>query len=75
MATRKKSIAIEQVTDSFYIVWIDATLTQLHNVEGIGRVMRYHPGKFNVTIDPRYDPEEVLAEIRALGGDDVSQGR
>ena len=68
MATRKREVEINKISEAFVVVWCDVNPAQLLGIEGISGVTSYsQPGKYNVEIDPRYDADEVCAEIRALG--------
>ena len=68
MAERKQQISIKVYHDSLD-VWCDAALEeQIRNIEGVARVglTGCCPNDFYVTVDGRYDINEVAQEIREL---------
>ena len=68
MATKTQSIYIKELDNDPYAlrVYSDLTDKQFKDLEGIAYVCRHGPVHVTVDIDPRYTPESVKADIRAL---------
>ena len=73
MAKRKSEVRTKPWTSTgrYYDVWIDEALEgRLKAIEGIHEVvgpLKHWPSAYYVLLDPRYDADEVIAEIEALG--------
>ena len=68
MATKTQNIYIKELDNDPYAlrVYSDLTDKQFKDLEGIGYVYRHNTVHVTVDIDPRYTPESVKADIRAL---------
>ncbi len=77
MANRKRELAIVIETERFEVWANDNILDQVQDIGGVTEFARAILGG-NVhaffTIDPRYNREEVLDEIRALEKDQRKEG-
>ena len=73
MATRKSEVQTKpwSAGGRYYDVWIDEVLKdRLKTIEGVHKVSGPHKASsapYYVLLDPRYDADEVIAEIEALG--------
>lgn len=56
-----------QIARYTYRVWSRATPDQVQAVEGVAAVVEQRAGVYVVTLGPRYDAGEVLAEIEQVG--------
>lgn len=68
MATKRAEIHISHITGEMFVVWIDSNEDSIRDIEGVASVNAYSGihSKFHVYLDPRYDADAVLADIRAL---------
>jgi len=73
MAKRKSEVQTKpwSAGSRYYDVWIDETLEgRLKAIEGIHEVvgpLKHWASAYYILLDPRYDADEVIAEIAALG--------
>jgi hypothetical protein len=65
MAT-KREIIIADLLDYEGFVYTDLDKWEIDSVEGIIRVNKHDKNRFYITIDHRYNKQEVLEELRTL---------
>ena len=69
MAKRKSEIEVNHIAGNAYRVWADdGFVDKARKIEGIQEISpRKVDGAWTLWVDPRYDADEVIAEIEALG--------
>lgn len=70
MAKRKSEIVVEPIVGNLYEAWMDKKIAdKVRTMPGVQEV--YERGTcgapWGIKLDPRYDADEVIAEIEALG--------
>jgi hypothetical protein len=70
MAVKQTPIYIENRLEGggYLIVWSDLDDEQIQGIEGVHQAIREDGARVAVYLDPRYKAEDVIQEIRALGG-------
>ena len=67
MATRKQDIVAEVMDHTVIRVYSDLTRDQLESIEGVTTAVYFLMSEcYRVHVDPRYDINEIRAEIVAL---------
>ncbi len=71
MANRKRELAIVNEIEEFEVWAKDDLLDQIRDIKGVADFTPAIPGGYynahaSFVVDPRYDRDEVLEEIRAL---------
>ena len=69
MAKPKVNVIVEVLPAKIIRVWVSAperVAPEIQAIEGTARVYVYPDGVIHVSVDPRYDIEEVPSEIRVL---------
>lgn len=67
MAKRQSEILVERCPSGVLHVWADENVGRvIKDIQGVADVMLLC-GSYSVSLDPRYDADEVIAEIERLG--------
>lgn len=73
MAKRNSELVVRRGSGSWVDVWCDDALVPLiETIKGILRFQHMTSGEWTAWLDPRYDINEVVAEIEALGENESS---